>query len=285
MRSTKSIDILIVLPAILIFVIGIVCPGFYALRSSLLDVEETQWVGLDNYVEILNDPLFWHSLSFTIKYLLLVTCSELILGTYLALAVSSIKFKNFWRGILIAPMFIVPVTTGVIWKLMLHPTVGIVNYLLSFIGISPIEWLAQPFPAFMAVSMMDIWQWTPFIFLLVFAALDIIPQEMYEAAELDGANRLQKFKFLTLPWIRNTLIFAFALRSLEVLKIFDHIFSSTNGGPGYSTEHVSLYLYRIGFKFLQFNKAAAGALIIGLFVLAIWTIFFLSSLQKERSVQ
>lgn len=273
-----------VLPAFLIFALGILYPFSYGVRTSLLNKNETSFVGVSNFQEVISDPNFWESMSFTIKYLVFVVLVELCTGTCLAFAVAGRVRKDLWRGLLIAPMLVVPVATGVMWKLMFHPTVGVVNYLLSLIGISRIEWLSKPTPAFFAVSIMDIWQWTPFIFLMVFAAIDVLPRDMYEAAAMDGANGIQMFRFITLPWIRNTLIFSFALRSLEVLKVFDHIFSSTNGGPGYATEHISLYLYRIGFKFLKFNYAAAGAIVIIVLVMILWTFVFMVFMRKENEM-
>lgn len=231
------------MPAIVLFALGILYPFSYALRTSFMDRNELFWVGTSNYKDILLDPLFWRSMSFTTKYLLFVATIELCIGTGLALAVSSQLRGEIWRGVFIAPMFVVPVATGVIWRLIFHPTVGVANYILSFLSIPGIDWLTKPIPAFFAVSIMDIWQWTPFIFLMVYAAVDVIPRDMYEAAAIDGANSFQTFKFLTLPWIRNTLIFSFALRGLEVLKVFDHIYSSTNGGSRiFNRTHLSVFI-------------------------------------------
>lgn len=246
-----------------------------------MDRSGETWNGIANYQYILSDPQFWRSLLFTLRYLLFVTIMEVVLGTLLALAIENRVHKDLWRGILIAPMLIVPVTTGVIWKLMFHQTVGIVNYLLSIIRIPSVEWLTDPTASFFAVSIMDIWQWTPFILLIVLSTIDVIPKEMYEAAKIDGASSFKSFIYITLPWLKNTLIFAFAIRSLEVLKVFDHIFSSTNGGPGYATEHISLYLYRIGFKFLKLNLASSGAIVITFFILVLWTVVYFGLMRKE----
>src|SRR5437762_6568078 len=161
-------------------------------------------------------------------------------------------------------MMLPPVVVGVVWRLMLNPDFGAVNGTLKSVGLNTesLTWTASPILALGSVIAVDIWQWTPFMFLILLAGLQAIPQEPYEAALIDGSNHLQTFRHVTLPLLKPAILIALLLRTMDLLRVFDHIFILTEGGPGFATETVSLYIYRTAFRFSNFGYAAAMSFVL-----------------------
>jgi multiple sugar transport system permease protein len=172
-----------------------------------------------------------------------------------------VRCKTFLQTAFIIPMMIAPIAVGVTFKIMYHPLIGVINYFISLFGVLPIDWLGSSFSAFIAILIIEIWRGAPFMFLLTYAGLQGIPDDMYEAADLDGARPVRKFFDITIKWLKPTLLLAIALRVLDMFNAFDEIMGSTAGGPGDSTELISLYIYKTSFRFQQFNTGAAMSIV------------------------
>ncbi len=174
---------------------------------------------------------------------------------------------------MVLPLAIMPIVVGVLWKFMLHPRYGIVNYGLSFLGVEPIQWVADPRFALASVMMVDVWEWTPFMVLVLYAGLISIPKEPVEAASIDGASEWQLFVHISLPLVLPIVVVAVLIRIMDIIKMFDIVYVLTRGGPGDSTELLSLYDFRIGLNYFYMGKAAALSWIIVILVTILAQIF------------
>jgi multiple sugar transport system permease protein len=259
------------LPALIPLVLVTIGPLIFLYYISLTDyalgteLSSARWVGFDNYARLLTgrDPQFWVAVRNTIGLALSVTIIELILG--LSIAIFLDGFSDRTRGVLISilllPMVITPVIVGLVWKLMLNSEHGVINYLLGYIGIRP-AWLG-PELSFISVMIVEVWQWTPFVTLILLAGLSSLPKEPHEAAAIDGASAWQSFFYVTLPLLQPVIWLAALLRLIDVLKIFDIIFIMTGGGPGSSTETLAIRSYRLGFYFTGWiGRSSAVAVIL-----------------------
>lgn len=220
---------------------------------------EPQWVGLAKYRETLNDEVFRTSAYHTLIFGAGTVAAELVLGLVLALAITT---GSWWtrivRSILLIPMIMTPVVVGVLWRILLFDK-GLINYLLDLIGAQPILWFVEPTWAFIGVMLVDIWQWTPFVLLVMTAALAALPSEPYRAALVDGASRWQIFRYITLPMLWPVILVTGLLRFMDAIKVFDTIYVLTNGGPGYATEMLSSYIYKQGLRYFNIGSAAAAS--------------------------
>lgn len=221
-----------------------------------------------NYQTSLENPLLYAALKQTAIYTAIVLPLEIGLGLLLALLVhrtvrsSGLKLALYLLAI--TPIVIPPVAAGVIFRLIYAPNYGVLNHLLIMAGWikGEINWLGQPYTAMLAVASVDIWQWTPFVYLVLFAGLQTVPRESVEAAQVDGATPWKQFWHIELPYLRPLLLLILFFRLADVLRVFDHIFILTGGGPGTTTQLLSLYLYRIAFKFFDTGEAAALAVMV-----------------------
>jgi multiple sugar transport system permease protein len=193
-----------------------------------------------------------------------------------------IRGRGVFRASLLVPMMLPTVVVGVVWRLMLNPNFGAINGTLKQLGINTegLTWTASPRLAFLAVIAVDVWQWTPFVFLVLLAGLQAIPQEPYEAALIDGSSRWQTFRHVTLPLLKPAILIVLLLRTMDLLRVFDQIFILTEGGPGFATEMISLYIYRTAFRFFDFGYAAAMSFVL-LAVTNVISVVYLRVLQDE----
>jgi multiple sugar transport system permease protein len=246
-------------------------PLIYGIRASFHKYRYGRDVGssgFDNYNAILHDHVFWDALATTAKYVALAVTIETLLGLGLALlVVNQLRFTRFIRMSLILPMTIAPVVVGVIWRLMYASDIGVVNPLFSSLGLDAPNVLANPTSAFIGVVVVDIWEWTPLLFLIILAGLQSIPQEPIEAAKVDGAGPVRVFFDQTLPLLRPVLMVAIVLRLIDAVGTFDQIFVLTRGGPGTSTQLISTYSYNTAFQFTQYGRAMA--MVVALLVLVL----------------
>lgn len=223
-----------------------------------------EWVGLANYLDILTDPNVWHSLGLTLYFVGAVVGTEFGLGLGIALLFSrQLKGANVLRTLIILPMAITPVAVALIWRYLVHDTFGVITYLFERLGWS-FAWYGDKATAMPTVILIDVWQWTPFVFLILLAGLLSLPKEPFESAKIDGASNLQIFRHITMPLMKPIMAIAVLLRLVDALKIFDTIWVLTKGGPGHATEVYNIFVYLQGFKF--YNMGYAGALGILLFV-------------------
>jgi multiple sugar transport system permease protein len=252
----------------------------YDLGTQLFDAK---FVGFDNFVRLFSgkDREFWVSVKNTLSLSIAATCVELALGFLIALTINSLeKIRGFLVSVLMLPMVVTPVIVGLTWKLMLNSEHGVVNWILSnTIGLSP-TWLG-PTLSMLSVMMVEVWQWTPFVTLILLSGLSSLPVEPFEAAAIDGANPFQAFLYVTLPLLRPIILLALLFRLIDVLKIFDIVYIMTGGGPGSSTEVLSIHSYRLGFVNTGWiGRASATAVILTLLTVVISNIM-IKQLQKS----
>lgn len=218
-----------------------------------------QWVGLGEYQNTLADQVFRTSALNTAVFGVGTVAAELLLGLGLALALTGggpgIRIA---RSIILVPMIMTPVVVGVLWRILYFDK-GLINYLLSFVSLGPIYWFVDPFWAFIGVMLVDVWMWTPFVMIVLTAALASLPGEPFRAALIDGASRWQIFRYLTLPMLLPVLLVTGLLRFMDAIKVFDTIYVLTNGGPGYATEMLSSYIYKQGIRYFNIGGAAAAS--------------------------
>jgi multiple sugar transport system permease protein len=250
-----------------IFVV-VTYPFALAVLQSLQNEAGTQFVGLGNYLNALANPLLYDALAATGIYASLVLPTEILLGLGLALLVHRGVRSPAVRALLFVaatiPLVLPPVAVGVIARLIYAPGYGVLNHLLIAAGIvrDEINWLGQPVTAMPAVASVDVWQWTPFVYLVLFSGLLTVPREEIEAAQVDGASGWSQFWHIELNYLRPLLLLILFFRLADVLRVFDHIFILTGGGPGNTTQLLSLYLYRIEFKYFDGAQAAALAVMV-----------------------
>ncbi|HEY7736391.1 MAG TPA: sugar ABC transporter permease [Candidatus Limnocylindrales bacterium] len=253
---------------VLAVVIGIVTLPFLIAVANALTGREGEFVGLGNFARAVTNPGFVRSVVVTIGYGAIVLPAEILVGLGLALLVHRTIRSPAIRATLyvlaIIPIVIPPVAAGVVARLIYGPDYGVLNYLLLQVGViqREIPWLSDPAGATFAVASVDIWQWTPFVYLVLFAGLQTVPHETVEAAQVDGAGSWQQFWNIELPYIRPLLLLVLFFRVADVLRVFDHVFVLTGGGPGDTTQFLSLWIYRIAFKFSDAGQAAALAVLV-----------------------
>ena len=232
-------------------------PLLYLVKVSLTDAHGFT---LGHYARLFQDRLFTVAAGQTLLYALVALTLEFVFGLALALLVDSLAHgRALVRVSLLAPMLLPPVVAAVIWRLIYNPEFGVLNGTLRQLGLHTqnLTWTSGRTSAMLSVIMVDVWQWTPFMFLLLTAGLQAIPSEPLEAARVDGAGYWRTLRDVVLPLLKPTILLALLLRSMDLLRIFDQIFILTQGGPGSATETVSLYIYRTAFRFSNFGYAAA----------------------------
>src|SRR5918911_644067 len=257
----RALPYLLVAPTVAVLLALSIYPLIYAVKVSLQAESDTgvRWT-FQNFARLVSDRFFFSALAHTLVYAIIALTVEFLLGLGLAVLLNrSLRGRNFFRAALLVPMMLPTVVVGVIWRLMLNPNFGAVNGTLKGFGINTesLAWTARPTLAFASVILVDIWQWTPFMFFILLAGLQAIPEEPYEAALIDGSSPWQTFRHVTLPLLKPAILIALLLRTMDLLRVFDQIFILTEGGPGSATETISLYIYRTAFRFGDFGYATA----------------------------
>jgi multiple sugar transport system permease protein len=261
--SDRSLAYLLLAPTIAVLLALTIYPLIYSVRISFQSNSGAPT--LQNFARLFSDQFFLSALAHTLVYAAIALTIEFLLGLGLALLLDSqIRARNIFRVLLLVPLMLAPVVVGVIWRLMLNSNFGAVNATLKSFGVNTdlLTWTASPKLAMASVIIADVWQWTPFMFLILLAGLQAIPQEPYEAALVDGSSPWQTFRHVTLPLLKPAILIALLLRTMDLLRVFDHIFILTEGGPGFATETLSLYIYRTAFRFSNFGYAAAMSFVL-----------------------
>ncbi|MFQ5812470.1 MAG: carbohydrate ABC transporter permease [Anaerolineae bacterium] len=229
------------------------------------------FVGLDNYIHLFSEPKFWRSMRVTILFMLGAISLEFILGMAVALLVNqNIRGRGVIRSLILLPMMTTNVVIGLGWRMMFSYDAGVINWMLSAVGIPPVTWLSSINMALPSLIIVDVWNTTSFVALILLAGLQALPEEPVEAALIDGASNWQVFRYITLPLLRPTILVALLWRIIDTFRIFDVVFTLTGGGPANATEVISLYTYRNGFqKFdLGFASAISYAMIAMMLIVA-----------------
>jgi multiple sugar transport system permease protein len=232
--------------------------------------DPTPFIGFDNYLTVLYDPSFWGALGRTFLFLVTVVPIQIALGLVIALLLHKpglSGFKLLARLSLVIPLATAPAVVGLIGRLIFNRDFGVANAVLAMVGGGPIEWLGDTTNAFIAVALMDIWQWTPFCALVLLAGLTMVPTEIEEAARLETKSRWQIVRYVQMPSLLPSVTVILILRTADILKMFDTVFTMTRGGPGAATELVSVYIQRVGFR--VFDQGVASAQAIMLLILTI----------------
>jgi len=254
-----------VLPALVVVLAVIIFPWIFTVWMSFQEWKvgaPTTFVGLANYIRLPNDPRFIEAVWHTLVYTVLSVVLPLIFGTFAAVVFHNrFPLRGFLRGIFILPMMATPVAIALIWTMMFHPQLGILNYLLSLVGLPKSLWVFHPSTVIPSLVMVETWQWTPLVMLIVLGGLAALPTEPYESALIDGASTWQIFRHITLPLVTPFLFIAGMIRMIDALKSFDIIFAITQGGPGSTSETINIYLYSVAFVYYDVGYGSAIALV------------------------
>ncbi|MCM3904055.1 MAG: sugar ABC transporter permease [Pyrinomonadaceae bacterium] len=282
----RGLAYLLVAPTVAVLVALSIYPLIHAITLSLrvTSGEGSHW-SLGNFTRLLSDQFFLAALGHTLFYAACALSLEFFLGLGLAVLMNKqLRGRGLIRGALLVPMMLPTVVAGVVWRLMLNPNFGAVNGTLKGMGLNTtaLTWTSSPGLAMLSVIAVDVWQWTPFMFLILLAGLQAIPQEPYEAALIDGSSAWQTFRHVTLPLLRPAILVALLLRTMDLLRVFDQVFILTEGGPGFATETISLYIYRTAFRFSDFGYAAAMSFVL-LVITNVVSGFYIRVLQAREA--
>ena len=262
-----------ILPAVVTVGAVILFPWVFTLWMSLNEWklgESRHFVGLANYLRLAGDGRFMDSLWHTLVYTALSVLAPLVLGTAAALIFNErLPLRGLLRGIFVMPMMATPVAVALVWTMMFNPQLGVLNYLLSLVGIGPQAWVFHPASVIPSLVMVETWQWTPLVMLIVLGGLATLPAEPYESADIDGATGWQKFRYITLPMIAPFLLLAAMIRTVDALKSFDIIYAITQGGPGTASETINLYLYSVAFAYYDVGYGSAIAVVFFVLIVAL----------------
>ncbi len=265
-------------PALLALLAIIIFPLVYTILLSFsgwsINRAGLNWVGFANYARAIADTRFWESMGTLYTMVVLCVFFEYVLGFGLALLLwKQVHAGRFLRVMFIVPMCVTPVIMAVVWRTIFHETLGPMNDVLGWFGIPPVNWLSATTPAFAAVIIIDVWQWTSFIFILMLAGLMQLPSEPYEAAQIDGAGPIRTFIHVTFPLMAPITLGALVIRLIESSKLMDTIYALTSGGPGSSTETTSYMLYIRGLREFQIGYTASMSIVYLLIMMVGLTVF------------
>lgn len=279
---------LITAPGVVLLTIVILAPIFFSILISfyeytLINKNFDFFIGFHNFINSLKTPKLYNSIYVTTLFVILVVFFEFCIGFLIAILLNNVnKFRNVYYLILLLPLLINPVVVGLIWRMFLHPQLGIVNYLLSFLNIEAVNWLGDPTMAFVTIIFVDIWHQVSFMIILLLAGLAAIPEDPYEAAEIDGASKFRQFLDITLPYMRPVIVVTLLIRLIFAIKTYDLIYIMTRGGPGEATDLISYYIYRSAFIGLNLGEASSMSIILLVIVcILIWPLFKLMERADE----
>jgi len=276
----------ILLPALIVMLWLTIYPMITVFLTSFQNYNyisgRRSWIGLGNYGNILTDHVFLASFRNTIVYCFSTTFLEVLLGTVLALVFyGSFRGKSVFTILLILPMMLSTMVVSSVWKTLFHYDIGLLNTILSRIGLARVGWLIDPHIALWSLVLVDVWQWTPFAFIVMQAGLSSIPQEVFEASVVDGASYRQRLFRITLPILKDQLLLLCLLRTIDTFKIFSKVFALTGGGPGNATETTSFFVYREAFQYFNLGRSSAASMIT-LVAVVLMSVFYLRKMLNPR---
>jgi multiple sugar transport system permease protein len=288
-RRKQLMPWLFVLPTLILVLVVTIFPTIYSFGLSLFKWEATMkakpFVGLDNYIMAFNDPRFLHAVWVTALLVVGGVLIEMVLGFLIAeLLVTDPRPHRLMVALMLLPVMVMPVVVGYTWRLLWDAQYGPINQLIGWIIGHPFQyaWLAKPATALFAILVTEIWQWTPFMFLIFYAGLSTLDMELFDAAKIDGASAWGQFWFISIPLMRPIITVAVLIRALDAIKAFDLVYTMTGGGPGSSTETISFYIYKVGFQFFRLGYGAAMSfiLLIALSVLLTYLLRYLRAVWR-----
>lgn len=274
-RREKYLPYLLLAPA-LVLLVGMIYPFclglYYSFTSYWLQYPKRfRFVWLDNYINLLDEPLFGRALEFTLGFTVAAVIVQVGLGLAVALFLHArIPGRAAIRALMLLPLMMPPVITALMWKIMMASTnAGILNYLLSFLGIDPINWFGSPEGAVVSVLVIDTWGNLPFVALILLGGLQALPTEPYEAARVDGAGAGAILRYVTLPLLSPFIVLVVLFRTMDSLRIFDVIYATTQGGPNDATTNLHIMAYQFSFQWYQMGKGMAQAIVLLLLVVVV----------------
>jgi multiple sugar transport system permease protein len=256
-------DVLLLLgPCVVYLLLFSIFPLLYSLRISFQNYDsrtrDFSWRGLGNYTELLSSDQFWTATKNTAIFTFGGVALQVVLGTALALFFNQrLRGSSIVRGILILPMLLTPIVVGLMWRTLLNPDWGMVTWMAGKLGFENVQWLSDPSIALPTLIFVDVWQWTPFVFIVVYARLQALPREVFEAGATDGATWLQRLRYLTFPLLMPAIAFAAVFRAIDAFRTFDLVWGLTAGGPGQATTTLSYEAFKGGFSYFRYGYASA----------------------------
>lgn len=272
------------LPLVALFLAVVGYPLIYSAWLSVTNYRinrpgQTEFVGLAQYQALLSNDAYWSALITTFTFMLMAVSIELVLGLLIAMALRRQKrVRNFTRAFLLSPMFITPIAVGLMFRFLLNSQLGPLNLLLERIGLS-YDYFG-PGNALISIALIDVWQWTPFMVLLLLAGLESLPKAPFEAARVDGASALRTFWTITVPMLSGIIAVAVLIRGLDAMRVFEYVFAITRGGPGTETETIQYLIYQTGIQFFRLGSASAMAYGV-LFIVLVLVIVLFGAIRRE----
>lgn len=282
-QSKRSTSLVLQAPSVLLLLAITIFPVIYSLALSfqsyslILPGRTGQWIGTDNYARILSDADFFNALRVTIVFIVVGVSIETVLGILMAVALDSIRVgRRIFTSLLLVPMILTPLVIGLMYNFLFNAQFGLLTYLIQLVGLPlPQGLLGDPSTALAALIFTDIWEWTPFMALVVFAGIQSLPSEPFDAARVDGASRWQSLRYLTLPMVRPILAVGLLFRAAEAIKEFDKVYILTGGGPGNASEVIDLFTYRVSFANWDMSYGAALGIVLFVVSMIAGGLFFL----------
>ncbi len=271
----RNLRILFPMPAVVFVLVMMLFPVCYTLFLSFTNWNLTsgmplKWVWLKTYARVFSEPRFLEAMGRTFSFTAGAVALETLLGTGIALALNrEFRGKGLIKLLLLLPLVATPVAVGIVFSLFYDPTIGLANYALTLLGLPKIAWVSAPSTVLPSLILVDVWQWTPMITLIVLAGLAGISQEPYESARVDGASEFQILRRITLPLAMPTIITAMTLRTVDALKTFDIIYAMTGGGPGYASETLNVLGYKYSFEYFRMGQSSVVLVVLFVVVLAV----------------
>ncbi len=258
--ALAAIFVFFFLPVIAAFLISFTDFDIYALG----DYSNARFVGIDNYLKIFSDPLFWKAISNTFYFVIMAGPLSIMVSLLAAMILNAkiVRFKAIFRLTYFLPVVTTLIAVAIVWRFIYHPRFGILNYLISFVGINPIDWLGDPIFAMPAIVIMAVWKNFGYNMIIFIAGLQNIPEHLYEAAFLEGANAWQRFRYITLPMLAPTTIFISIITMIGFFQLFAEPYIMTQGGPLNSTLSIVQYMYQEGFRWWNMGYSAALAFVL-----------------------
>ncbi|ALS23314.1 MULTISPECIES: carbohydrate ABC transporter permease [Paenibacillus] len=277
-KLSRSGPYLVMAPGMILLLLFAIYPTIFLFKISFQEYSpisiEKPFVGLSNYIQVFQDQSFWNSLKITIIFVLSTVSLEFFIGLFLSIVLHQLgKGQKIFQSLILLPIAMAPTIVGLMFRFMMNDQYGVFNYFAESLGFSRISWLSDPQLALPALILTDVWQWTPFMMIILLAGLKGIPSDPYEAAKIDGATASQTFFYVTIPLLSKIIYIALLLRTIDAFRIYDTIYMMTKGGPINVTSTLSWIVYDKGFKFLDFGYGAALSVVMLILVVTLLMLF------------
>ena len=295
LRATQPVEeqgrrlwpLLLLLPAVIVILAVLIYPIAYGFYRSFFNFQmtlspEQTFIWFANYRKLFTNPDFLNSMRVTAQFTLMTVASELVIGLGLALLLMlELPYRAVFRAFILLPLMVPPLVSGLLWRLMYDHELGVLSYFIRLVGVEPPVFLGDPKIALMAVSATEVWRATPFMVLVMLAALQSVPSDLHEAAQIDGAGAFDRFRSITFPLILPVVLIALLFRTVDVLRTFDLVYLLTQGGPGTTTEVLSMFIYRYGFQSFDMGLTSAASMILFVLTLVVCIVYLRLIIRRQ----